>query len=131
MEEKAKVEIDFCAFVGKVAVGMFLKFLKWQNTFSTSKKLLDFVIFRLIILGFGDGLIKNQKTSELLAEVFMVGQGENVVDMYLNRPKKKTIAKLYQCTDMSNPAVFAVFNTYGVPRYLTNEAVEMVWCHCY
>jgi len=87
--------LGFCAFVGKVA------------------------------LGFGDGVIRNEKDFELLADVFMVGQGENMVDMYQRKPKRKPTARLYLgVRDKSNPTVFALFNTHGVPRYLTNELVK-------
>ncbi|ODN03774.1 Proteasome assembly chaperone 1 [Orchesella cincta] len=87
----------FCAFVGKVAVG------------------------------FGDGFVNNKSGFDLLAEVCMVGQGENVVDIYLNRPKKKVVAQLYYgAKDKNNPVIFALFNTHGVPRFLANEIVSKV-----
>jgi len=87
----------FCAFVGKVAVG------------------------------FGDGYINKESGFDLLAEVSMVGQGEKVVDIYLNRPKKKTVAQLYyRAKDSNNPVIFALFNTHGVPRFLANEIVSKI-----
>lgn len=80
-----------------------------------------------MLLGFGDGFVSNDKEFELLAQVFMVGQGENVMDMYLSQPKKKAVARLYLgAKDKDAPVLFALFNTHGVPRYLANEVVESV-----
>lgn len=77
--------------------------------------------------GFGDGFLSSDRDFELLAQAFMVGQGDNVVDMYLNRPKKKVVARIFLSTkDKNSPILFALFNTYGVPRYLANEVVESV-----
>lgn len=69
--------------------------------------------------------MSNEKDFELLAQIYMIGQGDSTFDMYLNRPKKKPIARIF-LGGKSSPVVFALFNTHGVPRYLANEVVEMV-----
>lgn len=81
----------------------------------------------MLLVGFGDGFVSNERNFELLAQVFMAGDGDNVLDMYhLNRPKKM-VGRLYLgAKDKDTPVVFALFSTHGVPRYLANELVQTV-----
>jgi len=75
------------------------------------------------VAGFSEGFLKGTSSLNLVAEVSVTGN-KGAVDMCSLKRNRKVVARIYYGEGM----IFALIDFYGVPRLLSNELVEKVFC---
>jgi hypothetical protein len=73
--------------------------------------------------GFGEGYL-NHDQFKLLGNVHFTGS-ESTVDSLLCRTGRRPVVRVYRGPGL----LFALVDTYGVPRYLANEVANVVIYH--
>jgi len=115
-EEEAEYGVPPCRIRFEAAAGA-AELLKGIQSSNASLYFFEGKVAR----GFGDGFVNDEFLA--VGEVHLAGV-DGTVDSLLNRPGQRAILKLYH--NKASDVIFALVDTYGLPRSLSSDVIRAV-----